>query len=99
MDIRAARAAIEAILAAIPDEELPEFERVEIHEGRTTVWWGGKGRTLGSARTGNNREPLGYRRSASWEAIEGEMAYRADKRYLENGDKPDGLRLAKRMAV
>lgn len=98
MNITEAHTAIEAILAAIPDEELPEFDKVEIDNarGETLVWWGGSGRVLGSARSGGKRDPLTYRRSASWEAIQSEMTYRADRRFLENGDKADGIRLAKK---
>lgn len=98
MNIIKARAAIEEILASIPDEELPEFDRVEVDEmrGETLVWWGGSGHVLGSARTNGERNPINYRTSASWEAIQGEMTYRADRRYLENGDKPDGIHLGKK---
>lgn len=98
MNIKQARAAIEAILAAIPDEELPEFDKVEHGEkdGRVTVWWGSRGAILGSARENGERSPINYRRSGSWDAIEAEMTYRADRRFLENGDKPDGIRLAKK---
>lgn len=97
MNVTEARAGIEAILAAIDDDELPEFDRVESREGGDTiVWWGGEGRHLGSAKTGGERCPLSYRRSGSWAAIQGEMTYRTDLRYLENGDKADGIRLAAR---
>lgn len=96
MDIKTARAAIEAILAAVPDEELPEFDRVEYdRDGMPTVWWGGRGYCLGSAKTGEKRDPSIHRRNASWEAIENEMVYRADKRLHDNGDDPRGIRLAK----
>lgn len=96
MTITAARAAIEAILAAIPDEELPEFDKVEIDNdrGETLVWWGGSGRILGTAKSGGVRDPLIYRRTASWDAIQAEMTSRVDRRFLENGDKIDGLDLA-----
>lgn len=97
MKIKAAREAIEAILAAIPDEELPEYDRVEHdRDGRVTVWRGGSGRTLGSAKRNGVREPLVYRSSASWDAIEGEMAYRADRRLFENGDDPTGIQFSKK---
>ena len=99
MTIRAARAAIEAILAAIPDDELPEFDKVDYdRNGRPTVWWGGHGRCLGSATSNGVREPLIYRSGAAWDAIESEMTYRADRRLLDNGDDPKGVRLAKRKA-
>jgi hypothetical protein len=98
MDIKTARAAIEAILAAIPDEGLPEFDKVETDEtrGETLVWWGGSGRVLGSAKAAGKRDPLIYRRQASWDAIQLEMTHRADRKFLDNGDKVDGIRLAKK---
>lgn len=100
MDIKTARAAIEAILAAIPDDELPEFDRVEIgRDGMPVVWWGSSGRRLGSAKSGDQRDPLVYRRSASGDAIQAEMAVRADQRLLDNGDDPTGIRLAKRVVA
>ena len=97
MTIKTARAAMEAILASIPDEELPEFDRVEFREdGMPVVWWGGSGRYLGSAKSGGVRDPLVYRTSGSWDAIQMEMTYRADRRLLDNGDDPVGVRLAKK---
>lgn len=97
MNIHTAREAIEAILASIPDEELPDFDKVELEDdGKVCVWWGGRGRILGSATSGGKRDPLLYRRNASREAIESEMVHRADRRFLENGDKPDGIRLGKK---
>lgn len=95
MKIKAARAAIEAILASIPDEELPKFDRTEIDgkSGMPVVWWGGTGRHLGSAKRGGVRDPEIYRRDASWSAIENEMAYRADKRLFEANDDPAGFRV------
>ncbi|MCC4300413.1 hypothetical protein [Rhodococcus sp. 3-2] len=96
MDLKTARAAIEAILASIPDEELPEFDRVEYdRKGLPTVWWGGSGYCLGSAKSGEKRDPLVYRARGSWDAVEAEMTYRADKRLHDNGDDPRGIRLAK----
>lgn len=95
MNIKEAQVAIEAILAAIPDDELPEFDRVEIREdGRPLVWWGGSGQYLGSATRGGERDPLVYRRRGAWDAIQNEMTYRADRRLLDNGDDPTGVRLA-----
>lgn len=99
MNIKEARSAIEAILAAIPDEELPEFDKVEIDGTDVVVWWGGHGRVLGSAMQNGRRNPIQYRENASWDAIQLEMTYRADRRFLENGDKPDGIRLAKQTVV
>lgn len=99
MTIKAARAAIEAILAAIPDDELPEFDKVELgRDGKPIVWWGSSGRHLGSATRNGVREPLIYRFGGSWDAIQAEMTYRADRRLLDNGDDPEGVRLAKRKA-
>ncbi|MBF9523082.1 hypothetical protein BKG71_03680 [Mycobacteroides chelonae] len=93
MDIKTARQAIEAILAAIPDEALPAFDKVDYNkDGKPTVWWGGAGRVLGSARRNGVRDPLIYRRDASWSAIEHEMAHRADRCLLDNGDNPDGIK-------
>lgn len=95
MTVKTARAAIEAILAAIPDDELPEFDRAEVEDdGKVCVWWGGRGRTLGSAMSAEGRDPSVYRRNGSWSAIEEEMAYRADTRFLANGDTHEGIRLA-----
>lgn len=92
MNIKAARAAIEAILAAIPDGKLPEFDRVEHSEdGTVIVWFGSTGHHLGRATSGGQRDPGVYRRGASWAAIEGEMTYRADKRIFDNGDDPAAL--------
>jgi hypothetical protein len=99
MNIKEARDAIEAILAAIPDDELPDFDKVEIDDGRVLVWWGDCGHVLGSAKAGGERDPLSYRRNGSWGAIESEMTYRADRRLLDNGDDPTGLRLASKTAV
>ncbi len=97
MNIKEARNAIEAILAAIPDSELPEFDKVEIGgDGKAVVWWGGRGHVLGTAKSGGLRDPLNYRRNGSWGAIESEMAYRADRRVLENGDDPTGVRIARK---
>jgi hypothetical protein len=97
MNIREAQDAIKAILAQIPDEELPEFDKVEIEDdGRLTVWWGSHGAILGSAKRGGERRPLNYRDNGAWAAVEAEMTYRADKRLLENGDDPTGIRLAKK---
>ena len=92
MDIKTARAAIEAILAAIPDEALPEFDSVDLSDdGKVCVWWGGNGHILGSATSGGKRDPLNYRRNGSWGAIEAEMTYRADRKLLDHGDDPSSL--------
>lgn len=97
MTIKAARMAIEAILASIPDDELPAFDRVDYNkDGVPTVWWGGMGRVLGSARSNGVRDPGIYRRDASWSAIECEMTFRADRRLLDNGDDPTGIKLARK---
>lgn len=100
MNIKEARAAIEEILASIPDSELPDFDRIEVDaDGKTCAWWGGHGRYLGSAERGEERRPLLYREGGTWDAIEGEMFYRADKRFLENGDKPHGIKLGKKTVL
>ena len=88
--LRMARAAIEAILAAIPDEDLPEFDKVEERDGRVIAWYGSTGHHLGTARTTGERDLLAYRRSAAWQAIENEMACRADAKFLANGDSLGG---------
>ena len=98
MNIKEARAAIEAILAAISDDELPAFDKVEQRDGRTIVWWGGTGHHLGADKSAGVRDPLVHRRSGSWEAIESEMTYRADKRYFDNGDSADGIKIARKKA-
>ena len=98
MDIKQARAAIEAILEAIPDDKLPDFDKVEHRDGTVIVWWGGKGSHLGSAKSNGERDPLIYRRRGSWDAIEAEMTCRADRRLLDNGDDPTGVHLAKKKA-
>ena len=98
MNIKEARDAIEAILESIPDNQLPEFDRVELDDrGGVTVWWGGSGRCLGSAKSGGQRDPSVYRRNASWDAIQMEMTHRADKRLLANGDDPTGIRLGRKV--
>jgi len=97
MNITEARTAIEAILEAIPDAELPDFDKVEIEtDGSVIAWWGGSGRHLGSAKRNGKRDPLIYRRDGSRQAIQLEMTYRADRRLLDNGDDPTGVRLAKK---
>lgn len=99
MNIREAQDAIKAILAAIPDDELPEFDRVVVEGDEVVVWWGSTGHVLGSARRGSQRRPGNYRDNGAWAAIEAEMTYRTDKRLLENDDNPHGIRLAKKVAT
>jgi len=100
MNIKEARAAIEEILASIPDSELPPFDRIEVDaDGKTCIWYSSTGHYLGSAKRGDERRPIHYRESGSWDAIEGEMLYRADRRFLENGDSPHGLKLAKKTVL
>lgn len=100
MDIEQAREAIEKILASIPDKNLPAFDKVEVSEdGTTVVWTGSVGHHLGGAKRDGKREPLVHRSRASLEAIESEMVHRADARYLANGDKPHGIKLAKRTVL
>lgn len=99
MNIKDAQTAIIAILEAIPDSELPEFDKVEEREdGTTVVWWGGQGQYLGSAKSGGVRDPLSYRRGGAWNAIQSEMTHRADRKFLENGDSAKGIRLARKKA-
>lgn len=98
MNIKEARAAIEGILASIPDSELPPFDKVEERDGKTIVWWGGHGAHLGTATRNGERDPLNYRRTGSWDAVEGEMTHRADRKYLDNGDSADGIKLARKKA-
>lgn len=103
MNIKTAQEAIEAILAAIPDDELPEFDKVEQRDGETLVWWGSTGHYLGSATSGGRdgrkkRDPGVHRSNAIWGCIEGEMTFRADRKFLENGDRIDGIRLAAKVA-
>jgi hypothetical protein len=100
MNIQEARAAIEGILASIPDSDLPKFDKVEVKEdGETCVWFGGLGHVLGRATRNGERHPLLHRGNAARNAIQGEMVYRTDKRFLENGDKPHGINLAKRTVL
>jgi hypothetical protein len=101
MNVNEARAAIEAILAAISDDELPEFDKVEHDKarGEVLVWWGGTGHCLGSAKRDGQRDPSVHRRSASWKAIECEMTHRADLAFFENGDSADGLKLARKVVT
>lgn len=97
MTIKEAQAAIAAILDSIPDAALPKFDKVETREdGRPIVWWGATGHHLGSATRNGQRDSQVLRDRAVWQAIEGEMTYRADKRLLANGDNPDGVKLAKK---
>lgn len=92
MKLKTARAAIEAILASIPDKELPDFDRID-HDfgGKVTAWWGGTGHVLGSATRNGKRRPKNHRERGSWAAIEAEMTYRADKRMFDNGDDPKAV--------
>lgn len=87
MTIKAARTAIEAILAAIPDDDLLGLFEIETDARGVCVWTGGSGHYLGSATKGGERCPETYRRSASWDAIEEEAVYRADRLFLAAGDE------------
>lgn len=97
MDLATAKAAIIGILEAISDGELPEFNHVEIDsEGRPTVWYGGTGQCLGTAKRRSKkgkmqRDPSIYRKDAVESAIHYEMVYRADRQLLDNGDDPAAL--------
>ncbi len=87
-----ARAAIEEILASIPDHQLPDFDRVEFDlDGKPVIWRGGRGWCLGSATSAGKRDPLLYRRDAARHAIEEEMVCRADMRLFANDDDPSGV--------
>lgn len=92
MKLESAREAIRAILAAIPNEELPKPDKTEEYDGKTVAWFSGHGYTLGSARkrmTGGKweRSPEIYRDDAVREAIEHEAAYRIDLKHLEGETK------------
>ena len=87
MTYKAATAAIEAILSAVPDEELPKPTEVDRRDGRTTLWFGGDGRILGTAKTNGVRNPAHYRSGGAYDALLGEAVFRADQRYLDAGDK------------
>lgn len=91
MNIEEARAAIEAILASIPDDELPAFDRIEQRDdGKVVAKWGGTGYYLGTAKRNGNRDPSVHREDASNEAIVLEMVYRADKQLFDHNDNPGG---------
>lgn len=87
MNVKEAREAIEAILVSIPDNELPEFDKIEDDPDYGPVaWWGSHGYHIASSRDGNGEpNPLSYRASGAWHAIEQEMVARASKRYFDNG--------------
>jgi len=103
MTLNEARAEIEAILAAIPDDEIPTFPLAQINRnGTVTVLTETDldipfcidiepGHILGTAP-----DPLYNRRIASMRAIEGEMYCRAEAKFLANGRKLDGLGLVKK---
>lgn len=87
MTAEMAREAIVGILAALPASELPRLKREIDAQGRVTMWCGGVGRVLGSARRGSDlwgwkRNPETYREQAAFEAITLEAVYRADLRHL-----------------
>lgn len=76
-----AAAAIRAILAAVPDDELPK-PKIEKRDGETIAWFGGLGRNLGSAKRGGVRRPENYRDDAVRTAFENEATYRLDLAHL-----------------
>ena len=95
MNFKEAHKAIQEILNSIPDSELPKF-KVKTEDGRTCLWLGGMGRYLGSAKDGKgNRNPIHYRENGATEAIIGEAVYRADLKFLNNGDNAKGLKFNK----
>jgi hypothetical protein len=71
--------AIAAILAEIPDHELPQPTRIEVNpDGTRTAWFGGLGHVLGTARSGGVRDPLLHRRGGIRDALQQEAVYRLD---------------------
>lgn len=90
MTLTSAEAAIRAILAALPDSELPKG-RTEKEGDSTLVWFGGHGYHLGSAKKRKaggewTRNPETYRDDAVREAIEHEAVYRLDLKHLEESE-------------
>ncbi|SEE83388.1 hypothetical protein SAMN04489740_2717 [Arthrobacter alpinus] len=79
--------AIKAILAAVPDDELPKPSKIKKSaEGTPVVWFGGRGYHLGSATSSRNggekkRNPLNYRNHAVYDALIGETVTRLDLDY------------------
>jgi hypothetical protein len=86
MNRKQAESAILAILADIPDSQLPKG-RVEKRGDKTIFWFGGKGHHLGTATKNGARDPKVHRRSGLMDLLEGEATYRADVQFLKNGDK------------
>ena len=84
MKYREARLAILAILESLPASELPTARIEKRPSGETVAWFGGRGLHLGSATRDGVRRPKNYRDSAVLDALEGETAYRLDKRHLKN---------------
>jgi len=87
-----AEALIIAILEQVDDAHLPEGKLEHTNDGKTILWFGGHGRHLGSATSGDprtnqaRRDPEVYRRDAARNALELEAVYRADLALLESGD-------------
>lgn len=84
MNIKEARAAIEAILAAIDDEALPDFHKIEEDPERGPCVFTDKshGFYITSGKDGNgNPVVTDYRARGSWHAIEAEMVQRATQAY------------------
>lgn len=78
MNIKEAQVAIDAILRAIDDDELPTPDKVERRDGSTIVWFGGMGRHIGTAKRNGAREPDIYRREGIHDAIQCEAVARID---------------------
>jgi hypothetical protein len=76
-----AEAAIRAILVSIPDSQLPKG-RMEVRDGETVLWFGGRGHHLGMAKRNGETEPDVHRSSGILDALEGEAIYRADVKFL-----------------
>lgn len=89
MKASAALAAIEAILFAIDDDELPTPSRVEKcdDDSHKVVWFGSTGYHLGSAHRNGERAPDIYRVDAAREAIVGEALARLDAKDLAGGTR------------
>lgn len=81
----AAVAAIAAILAAVPDDELPEISRMEYRDGKAIAWFGGMGAHLGSRTRNGKPFPIGYRESGAHDALVGEATCRADMEFHAAG--------------
>jgi hypothetical protein len=80
-----AAAAIRGILSGLSDRDLPKG-RAEISDGRITLWFGGHGHILGTAKRGGKGEPDVIRSGAIAALFDAEAASRADRDLL-GGDE------------